>query len=101
MDKNGGIALGYSLSGTLTFPSIAIAGRTARDKKGTLSQERSIVKGSGVQTTASYLSRWGDYSAMQVDPVDDCTLWYTTEYMVNVGVASWDTRIAAVRLPGC
>jgi hypothetical protein len=25
------------------------------------------------------LSRWGDYSSMSVDPVDDCTFWYTNE----------------------
>ena len=26
------------------------------------------------------VSRWGDYSDMTVDPVDDCTFWYTQEY---------------------
>ena len=102
MDKNGGIAVGYSVSGpTLTFPSIRIAGRSAKDPKGTLSRETSIAEGSGEQLTASNVARWGDYSAMTVDPVDDCTLWFTTEYMKATGLFSWSTRVAAVRLPGC
>ncbi len=102
MDKNGGLAIGYSVSGpTLTFPSIRVTGRVASDPPGQLSKETSIVAGFGEQATASNVARWGDYSAMQVDPVDDCTLWYTTEYMATVGVFDWSTRIAAVRLPGC
>lgn len=101
MDKNGGIAVGYSVSGVATFPSIRIAGRTATDPAGQLSKETVIATGFGSQTTASLIARWGDYSAMSVDPVDDCTLWYTTEYMTEVGVFNWSTKIAAVRLPGC
>ena len=102
MDKLGGIAIGYSVSGpTLTFPSIRIAARTVGDPAGQLSAETSVATGSGEQLTASYIARWGDYSAMTVDPVDDCTLWYTTEYMSTTGVFDWSTRVAAVRLPGC
>ncbi|MDX6275364.1 MAG: hypothetical protein QOJ92_2574 [Frankiales bacterium] len=101
MDKNGGLAVGYSVSGPATFPSIRIAGRTAKDPAGQLSKETVIATGFGDQATASLIARWGDYSAMSVDPADDCTLWYTTEYMTEVGVFDWSTRIAAVRLPGC
>ena len=25
-------------------------------------------------------NRWGDYSALTIDPVDDTTFWYTNEY---------------------
>ena len=102
MDRHGGIALGYSVSGPLgTFPGIRIAGRAAGDPSGTLSKETDVVAGGGEQTTASYLSRWGDYSAMTVDPVDDCTLWYTTQYLQQTGIFNWSTKIVAVRLPGC
>jgi hypothetical protein len=101
MDKNGGIAVGYSVSGVATFPSIRLAGRTAKDPKGQLSREVTVANGFGSQTTASLLSRWGDYSTMQVDPVDDCTFWYTTEYMTEVGVFNWSTRVVAAKLPGC
>jgi len=65
--------------------------------------EGTIINGSGVQTTAN--SRWGDYTSMNVDPVDDCTFWYVNEYYTAAGQASspagWQTRIASLRLPGC
>ena len=25
--------------------------------------------------------RWGDYSAMTIDPIDQCTFYYTNEYL--------------------
>ncbi|HTL24430.1 MAG TPA: hypothetical protein VL281_10410 [Mycobacteriales bacterium] len=102
MDKNGGIGIGYSVSGpTLTFPSIRVVGRTAADPQGELGQETHVVDGLGEQLTASDVARWGDYSAMSVDPVDDCTFWYTTQYMATFGVFDWSTKVVAFRLPGC
>ncbi len=102
MDKHGGIAVAYSVSGlTTTFPSIRAAGRLPSDPPGQLSQETVIAQGFGEQATASNVARWGDYSDLSVDPVDDCTLWYTTEFMATVGVFDWSTKIAALRLPGC
>jgi hypothetical protein len=102
MDKHGGIAIGYSVSGpTLTFPSIRVVGRIASDPAGELGQETHVVDGFGEQVTASNVARWGDYSAMTVDPVDDCTFWYTTEYMATFGVFDWSTKVVAFRLPGC
>ena len=47
------------------------------------------------------LDRWGDYSAMTVDPVDDCTFWYTTEYLKANGAFNWSTRIGSFKFPGC
>ena len=47
------------------------------------------------------LSRWGDYSAMTVDPVDDCTFWFTSEYLKSNGTFNWGTRIASFKFPGC
>ncbi len=37
-----------------------------------------IINGTGVQRTTN--SRWGDYTSLNVDPVDDCTFWYVNEY---------------------
>ncbi|HVF05644.1 MAG TPA: hypothetical protein VNA20_12455 [Frankiaceae bacterium] len=102
MDKAGNIGIGYSVSSATTvFPGIRYTGRQARDPLGTLGGERSIVEGLGEQTTASIVSRWGDYSTMTIDPVDDCTFWYTTEYMNGVGVFAWSTKIAAFKFPSC
>ncbi|HVF05517.1 MAG TPA: hypothetical protein VNA20_11815 [Frankiaceae bacterium] len=101
MDRDGGIAVGYSRSGTTTYPGLAVAGRLAGDPPGTLSAETVVAAGAGSQLGASALGRWGDYSSMTVDPVDDCTFWYTAEYQSATGTFTWSTRIVAVRLPTC
>jgi hypothetical protein len=98
-DKFGNIAVGYSVSSTSIHPAIRVASRTAVDPAGILTDETSIIDGGGSQLRS--LSRWGDYSAMSVDPVDDCTLWYTNEYLKANGTFNWSTRIAAIKLPGC
>ncbi|WP_188316393.1 hypothetical protein [Solihabitans fulvus] len=100
MDKAGNMALGYTDSSSSTFPSIRVTGRLAADALGTMTQgETTIFSGGGSQTN---LSRWGDYSSMSVDPADDCTLWYTHEYIPNSnGTVNWHTRNASLTLPGC
>ncbi|MGZ3583514.1 MAG: hypothetical protein ACXWQR_23100 [Ktedonobacterales bacterium] len=47
------------------------------------------------------LHRWSDYSAMQVDPSDDCTFWYTNEYLPANGSFNWATRIASFKFSSC
>jgi hypothetical protein len=61
--------------------------------------EQLIFSGSGSQTGG--VSRWGDYSAMTVDPVDDCTFWYTQEYVQSNGSFNWNTRISNFIFPNC
>jgi len=97
MDKQGDIALGYSLGDASLYPSIAFTGRVPDDPPGTMEQEVSIIAGTNSQTGTN---RWGDYSSMVADPVDDCTLWYTTEYLQS-GSQSWRTRITALKFPSC
>jgi hypothetical protein len=106
MDKRGNIALGYSVvNGVNVFPGIRYTGRLASDPLGSMGSlgEGTVINGSGVQTTTN--SRWGDYTSLNVDPVDDCTFWYVNEYYTAAGQASspagWQTRIASFRLPGC
>lgn len=104
-DKLGNMALGYSVvNGVDVFPGIRYTGRTAGSPAGTMDLgEGTVINGTGVQTTTN--SRWGDYSSMNVDPVNDCTFWYVNEYYTAAGQASspagWQTRIASVKLPGC
>jgi hypothetical protein len=104
-DKRGNFGLGYSVvNGTDVFPGIRFTGRFAGDPLGTMTLgEGKIVIGTGVQTTTN--SRWGDYTSMNVDPVDDCTFWYVNEYYTAAGQASstagWQTRIASFKMPGC
>ena len=99
MDQAGDLAIGYSVSSSSISPSIRFAGRVPTDPASTLESEVSIVSGSGSQN--GNLSRWGDYSAMQIDPVDDCTFWFTEEYMVTTGSFNWNTRIANFKFPNC
>jgi hypothetical protein len=99
MDQSGNIALGYSVSSSAMHPAIRFTGRAASDPLGSMQAESSIVEGTGSQT--ANLSRWGDYSAMTVDPVDDCTFWYTNEYLKTSGTFNWSTQIASFTLAGC
>ena len=98
-DKNGDIALGYSASSGSVFPSIRYTGRVPTDAAGTMEAENSIFSGTASQTGT--LHRWGDYSAMQVDPSDDCTFWYTNEYLPSNGSFNWSTRIASFKFSTC
>jgi hypothetical protein len=104
-DKKGDMALGYSVvNGVDVFPGIRYTGRLAGDPLGQMTLgEGTIINGSGVQTTTN--SRWGDYTDMTVDPVDDCTFWYVNEYYPVSGTPAdtrpWHTRIASFKLPGC
>ncbi len=97
-DKSGNFLLGYSVSSDTLRPSIAVAARAPTDAPGTLGAENMIITGTGVQTGG--LDRWGDYSSMTLDPNDNCTFWFTTEYLKANGSFNWNTRIASIRL-GC
>lgn len=100
MDQSGNIALGYSVSSSSTKPEIRYTGRLAGDAAGTMTQgEGTIIAGGGAQ--GSSLSRWGDYSSLSVDPVDDCTFWYSNEYIPSNGTFNWRTRIASFKLSPC
>jgi hypothetical protein len=98
-DKLGNVALGYSVSSTSIYPSIRIAGRLRNDIRNFVRGEVNVQNGSGSQTSSR--QRWGDYSTMQIDPSDDCTFWYTGEYIVNTDLADWATRIAGFKFNNC
>jgi hypothetical protein len=98
-DKLGDIAVGYSASSTAIHPAIRFTGRVPSDPLGTLETEASILEGTGSQNGG--LSRWGDYSALQVDPSDDCTFWYVNQYEKVNGSFNWSTHIGSFRFAGC
>jgi subtilisin-like proprotein convertase family protein len=100
-DSAGDMAMGFSISSSTINPSVSYTGRLVTDALGTMGQgETSLVAGTGSQT-GSNLSRWGDYSSMNIDPTDDCTFWFTTEYMGASGAFNWHTRIGAFKFPNC
>jgi hypothetical protein len=104
VDSQGNMAIGYSVSSSKSYPGIRYAARLSGDPAGQLSQgEGVLVKGGGSQTKAflvGAITRWGDYSAMTIDPADDCTFWYTNEYYKSSGT-HWSTRIGSKKFPTC
>jgi len=99
-NAEGTIALAYSASSTRMYPAINYTGWRRGDPKGVMGLgEKTLIGGTGAQ---SRISRWGDYSMMTVDPVDDKTFWYTNEYYSFTAVApqlpDWHTRIGSFRI---
>ncbi|MFL5312413.1 MAG: hypothetical protein ACJ79H_18415 [Myxococcales bacterium] len=104
LDQSGNLAIGFSLSGSTRFPEIRYTGRIAIDTLNAMTQgDNTAIASSGFQDGADgFRSRWGDYSRMTLDPVDDCTFWYTSEYLTFSGEGSnWRTRLQSFKLPGC
>jgi uncharacterized repeat protein (TIGR01451 family) len=102
VDRAGDMALGYSTSNSTSKPAIQYAGRLAADPVNTFSQtEQLLVQGAGTQTGScgGTCTRWGDYSAMTLDP-DGCTFWYTNEYYAVDGL-NHQTRIGSFAFPSC
>ena len=98
-DSVGNIAMGYSVSSSSINPGIRFTARSPGDPLGSMGAEQTILNGTGSQT--GNLHRWGDYSSLSVDPIDDCTMWYTTEFEKVNGSFNWSTRIANFKFVGC
>ncbi len=92
MDGSGKIAIGYSKSSGVVYPSVAFAGRTPDMAPDVLGAENTLQQGAGSQTG---YSRWGDYTSLRIDPDDDTTFWYTNEYYTATSSYSWSTVIAS------
>lgn len=98
-DNQGNLALGFSQSGPTQFPDIKTAGRTG-GVQGTMNEGEAVFHAAGGSQTSSS-NRWGDYSSMNLDPVDDCTFWYTQQYYSATSAANWSTRVGAFKFPSC
>ncbi|MCX6251185.1 MAG: T9SS type A sorting domain-containing protein [Bacteroidetes bacterium] len=97
LDTAGNMALGYSISSSTMYPSIKYTGRMKNDALNTMTiAERGIFNGTGSNTVndGGGVCRWGDYSAISVDPSANATYWYTQQYIVTNG-SNWHTRIAS------
>lgn len=81
MDRFGNIGLGFTVMDdnpeNPIFPSLRYTGRYAEDPLGVMTlQEQSIVEGTEVNPS----NRYGDYSHLTLDPVDQETFWFIGEY---------------------
>jgi hypothetical protein len=97
-DKQGNIAVGYSISSSSIHPGINFASRAPGDPAGQLSNETNLLSGTGSQ---SGHSRWGDYTSMSVDPTDDCTFYYANEWLNSTGDFIWSTHVSSFKLGTC
>lgn len=98
IDAAGNIGIGYSFGGAPHYAGQRFAARLDADPAGMLGfRESAIASGEAAQRNAF---RWEDYTALAIDPSDDCTFWYVGDYVAR-GAASYATRIAAFRVPGC
>ena len=98
MDKVGNIALGLSRASSAVKPGVSMTGRVPTDPVGTTGIALTVIAGTGVQQGDG--GRWGDYTSMSVDPLDDCTFWFTTEYGKTTG-SNWATRVVSAKFPTC
>ncbi len=94
MDGSGNMALGFSVSDAASvFPGMRYSGRLASDGLGSMTQAEVTVMAGAASKPSD--PRWGDYAAMSVDPIDDCTYWFTSEHVPSPDI--WATRIARFR----
>ena len=100
IDKTGNIGMAYSATNSAqsVFPGVRFTTRAHGDPANTLREEQVCVDGGGVQTGNS---RWGDYSSVSVDPVDECTFWATVEYPLSTGGSNWGNRVCSFKMLEC
>ena len=91
LNGNSQIGMGYSVSSTTVYPGIRYCGQSAgayAAGAGVLDIAEEVIQ-NATSSQTSY-NRWGDYSSISIDPSNDNTFWFTTEYG-----GSRQTKIAA------
>ena len=86
VDAQGNMAIGYSVSSGTSEPSIRYAGRLAGDSLNTLRKMRQCWSQADGHQGAS---RWGDYSALSIDPSDNLTFWHQRILFGRRALATW------------
>ncbi|HEY0321747.1 MAG TPA: carboxypeptidase regulatory-like domain-containing protein [Pyrinomonadaceae bacterium] len=103
IDRSGNMAIGFTTSNATTHPTLSYAGRLSTDPANSLPQtDQLLFAGTGSQSGncgGAICNRWGDYSAMSLDP-DGCTFWYTNEYYATTGL-NHQTRIGYFKFSQC
>jgi hypothetical protein len=93
----GDALIGFTQASTTTFYAAAYAFRPAGAAAGTTDDPRVYQAGLGsyVKTFGSGRNRWGDYSHVVVDPVNDTDFWTVQEYAAApVGLGDGSGRFA-------
>jgi hypothetical protein len=89
----GHMALGCSYASLNDYAGVAVAGRLRTDPPGTIRVPTlAVVSESAYNLTKDgNPHRWGDYSAIAVDPTDDMTFWTFQEYTYATNV--WGVQV--------
>ena len=98
-DHAGNAATGYNVSSGASHPGIRASWWNLPGQ--TTPVELTILSGGGDEENSWH---WGDYTSMTVDPVDDCTFWYVTQYFAHDETGTqvrWNTRIASFKVSTC
>lgn len=102
MDGAGNIAMAYSVTNSNAFAPVFAGARYTRrlatEALGTMGTEVVIRNGVNAQGDTDVFvepQRWGDYSTLSVDPLDDSTFWFTTHYAGVGGVGAKPTSITS------
>jgi PKD repeat protein len=95
MNANHEIALGYSVSSSSLYPGIRYCGQSATENvaaSGSFDIAETVLYSGGESQIG--ITRWGDYASMSIDPKNDETFWFTTEYLNGYR----HTKVAAFQL---
>ncbi len=96
MNASGDIGLAYTVSNSTMYPSIYFTGRRSSDPIGAMTVAEGIIQTGAASITGA--TRWGDYSAINVDPTDNLTFWTTNEFIGTYGGTwPWSTKIASFK----
>jgi Carboxypeptidase regulatory-like domain len=99
-DNVGNLVIGYSTSSKSVFPSVVFGARAFNQVGGLSEGEATIFAGVGAQQASG--NRWGDYSSLSVDPVDECTFYYVNEYYpAGLTQFNWHTRVGKFKFDTC
>jgi hypothetical protein len=99
IDGNGTIAVGYALSSTATWPSMAMVTRARNDPPGLMRAETIISAG---QVAVVPSGRWGDYFSLSTDPSpgSQSRVFYFAGQRTISGGDPWQARMVRVRITG-
>ena len=98
----GDLVMGFSGSDANQFIGTYYTGRRSTDPAGQMSVPVQYQPGLAGYTATDQFgrNRWGDYSAVTLDPSDDQTFWAIQEYARSPS-SRWGTQTAVLTYPSC
>lgn len=97
LNANNKIGMGYSISSSTMNPGIRYTGQSSAAysaANGIMDVPEEVIQNGSFSQTG--YNRWGDYSLMSVDPSDNETFWFTTEYMGSTSLHK--TKVASFKI---